>query len=149
MFWSTPTCPVKEDDKLWIEESMQWLLEEFGRETFRESTVVLPTDEFFPDEYFGDEEDVQALVQRVCGFMNVDRGRLDVEFYEDTHGDIQRSLCFVEGSSEGASGHYNRRRDKFVISLESSQLDDPMSLVATVAHELGHVRLLGEARIHG
>ena len=60
---------------------MQWLLEEFGIDTFREITVVLPTDEFFPDEYFGDEEDVEALVQRVCRYMNVNRDRLDVEFF--------------------------------------------------------------------
>jgi hypothetical protein len=149
MFWSTPTCPVEEEDKLWIEESMQWLLEEFGRDTFRDVTVVLPTDEFFPDEYFGEEEDVEALVERVCGYMEVERGRLEIEIYEDEHGEIQRSLCFAEDSSEGASGHYHKRRDKFVISLASSQLSDPMSLVATVAHEVGHVRLLGEARIHG
>ena len=149
MFWSTPTCPVEEDDKLWIEESMAWLLEEFGRETFRELTIVLPTDEFFPDEYLGVEEDVEALVERVCGYMEVDRDRLEIEFFDDQQRAIQRGLCFGEGTSDGATGHYIRRRDKFVISLESSQLADPMSLVATVAHELGHVRLLGEARIHG
>lgn len=149
MFWSTPTCPVEEEDKLWIEESMHWLLEEFGRETFREVTVVLPADEFFPDEYGGDEEDAEALVGRVCSYMKADRERLEVEFFEDNYGEFQRGLCFMEGSSERASGHYNKRRDKFLISLESSQLGDPMNLVATVAHELGHVRLLGEGRIHG
>ena len=128
---------------------MQWLLEEFGRETFRDITVVLPTDEFFPDEYLGDEEDVEALVDRVCAYMQVDRGRVDLEFFEDEHAEIQRGFCLVEDPGEGASGHYIKRRDKFVVSLESGQLTDPMGLVATVAHELGHVRLLGEARIHG
>lgn len=149
MFWSTPTCPVEEDDKLWIEESMQWLLEEFGCDTFREVTAVLPTDEFFPDEYFGEKEDAELLTERVCGYMRVNRDRIEVEFFEDEHNEVQRGLCFVEASRQGASGHYTKRRDKFVISLESSQLSDPMSLVATVAHELGHVRLLGEGRIHG
>jgi hypothetical protein len=81
--------------------------------------------------------------------MNVNRDRLEVEFFDDADGELQRNLCFMEGTSEGASGHYNKRRDRLVISLDSSQLCDPMSLVATVAHELGHVRLLGEGRIHG
>jgi hypothetical protein len=128
---------------------MQWLLEEFGRETFREITVVLPTDEYFPDEYLGEEEDAEALVERVCGYMRVNRDRLEMEFFKDEHRELQRGGCFVEGSSDGPSGHYKKRRDKFVISLESSQLSDPTSLVATLAHELGHVRLLGEGRIHG
>lgn len=66
MFWSTPKCPVAADEKLWLEESMQWLLEEFGLETFRQVTVVLPTDEFFPDSYSADEDDARALAQRVA-----------------------------------------------------------------------------------
>ena len=45
---------------------MQWLLTEFGCDTFRKISVVLPTDDFFPDEYYGEEEDVEALVE-VCG----------------------------------------------------------------------------------
>lgn len=149
MLWFTPKCPVEADDKLWLEESMEWLLEEFGCDTFRAVTVVLPTDEFFPDEYAGDEEDAQFLIERVCGYMNVNPDLLEVEFFDDEHGALRRSMCFAEGSSDGASGHYRRRRNKFVISLDSSQLSDPMCLVATVAHELGHVRLLGEGRVHG
>lgn len=36
MFWSTPKCPVEPEDKLWLEESMEWLLEEFGSNAFRD-----------------------------------------------------------------------------------------------------------------
>lgn len=46
----------------------------------------------------------------------------------------------------GAAGHYKKRRGKFVVSLESSQIADPICLIATIAHELGHVRL-GEGRV--
>ena len=49
---------------------MEWLLEEFGSDTFRDVTVVLPTDEFFPDEYSADEDDARALVDRVCGYIS-------------------------------------------------------------------------------
>jgi len=34
-----------------------------------------------------------------------------------------------------------------VIHLETSQLTEPMTLVGTIAHELAHLRLLGERRI--
>lgn len=148
MFWSTPTCPVEEEDKLWIEESMQWLLEEFGVSAFRAVTVVLPTDDFFPDEYFADEEDAQSLVERICEYMNVNPDLLELEFFHDEFGELQRNMLCSEGSSDGVSGHYRKRRNKFVISLDSSQLGQPMNLVATIAHELGHVRLLGEGRVH-
>jgi hypothetical protein len=149
MFWSTPKCPVEEDDKLWLEESMEWLLEEFGADAFREVKVVLPTDEFFPDSYSADEDDARALVDRVCEYMSVNPDLIQLEFFEDEGRQAQKDLVYSEGSTEGACGHYRKRRDKFVIALESSQLTDPMSLVATIAHELGHVRLLGEGRVHG
>lgn len=149
MFWSTPKYPVAADEKLWLEESMQWLLEEFGLETFRQVTVVLPTDEFFPDSYSADEDDARALAERVCAYMSVNFALIEVEFYDDHARQASRDLVYAEGSSEGAIGHYQKRRNKFVVSLETSQLTDPMSLVATIAHELGHVRLLGEGRVHG
>jgi hypothetical protein len=148
MFWSTPTCPVEEDDKLWLEESMEWLLEEFGCDAFRDVTVVLPTDEFFPDSYSAEEDDARALVDRVCEYMSVNRDLIELEFFEDERRQAQKDFIYAGGQSAGACGHYKKRRDKFVIALESSQLTDPMSLVATIAHELGHVRLLGEGRVH-
>lgn len=148
MFWSTPKCPVEAEDKLWLEESMGWLLEEFGRDAFRDVTVVLPTDEFFPDAYSAEEDDARALVDRVCGYMSVNPDLIELEFFEDDAHECQKDIGFAEFSSEGATGHYKKRRDKFVVSLDSSQLTDPMCVIATVAHELGHVRLLGEGRVH-
>jgi hypothetical protein len=147
MLWFTPKCPVEADDKLWLEESMEWLLEEFGCDAFRAVAVILPTDEFFPDLYSGDEDDVWALLERVCGFMSVDPNLLELKFFDDEHSELQGSLCCYESTYDGASGIYNERGDKSVISLATSQLADPMFLVATLAHELGHVRLLGERRI--
>ena len=60
MPWFTPTCPVGAEDKAWIEESLLWLVEEFGADTLRKVTVVLPTDEFFPDRLSEDEDKVRA-----------------------------------------------------------------------------------------
>ena len=128
---------------------MEWLLEEFGSDTFRRVTVVLPTDEFFPDSYSADEEDARALLDRVCEYMSVNPDLIELEFFDDENRRAAKDLVYAEASSDVPSGHYQKRRDKFVVSLESSQLTDPMNLVATIAHELGHVRLLGEGRVHG
>ncbi|HZH30933.1 MAG TPA: hypothetical protein VEY11_09230 [Pyrinomonadaceae bacterium] len=149
MNWFTPTCPVGAEDKAWIEESMLWLIEEFGRDALLNATVVLPTDEFFPDEFSEAEENVRALVDRVCACMGVDPERVELEFFTDEDGGVRPRLPFDESSRKGLAGHYRKRRDKFLISIESSQLTDPMFLVATSAHELGHVRLLGEGRVSG
>lgn len=128
---------------------MEWLLEEFGAEAFSNVTVALPTDEFFPDSYAAEEDDVRALVDRVCAYMSVNPDVIELEFFDDESKQARRDLVYSEGSSEGVTGHYKKRREKFVVSLESSQLTDPMCLVGTIAHELGHVRLLGEGRVDG
>ena len=47
----------------------------------------------------------------------------------------------------GAAGTYEEGQSKFVIRLSRTELDQPMGLVGTMAHELAHVRLLGESRI--
>lgn len=147
MHWFIPKCPVEAEDKAWIEESMLWLIEEFGADTLRNRSVILPTIDFFPDQFSGDEDDLPALVNRVCAYMDVDPQRVELELFSDARATASRDLPVCEYSHNGAAGHYRKRRGKFVVSLESSQLSDPTCLIATVAHELGHVRLLGEGRV--
>jgi hypothetical protein len=146
--WFTPKCPVGAEEKGWIEEAMLWLVEEFGAETLRGVTVVLPTDEFFPEPFPADEEGARVLVGRVCGYMGVDPARVSVEFFADREGALRRGLPSYESAHGGTAGHYRKRRGKFVVSFEASQVNEPAALVATAAHELAHARLLGEARTH-
>lgn len=147
MNWFAPKCPVDAEEKAWLEESLRWLADEFGVETWRSAQVILPTEEFFPDPYHADEAGAHALVKRVCGYMGVDYDRLELEFYDDEEARLREHLPAYESAGSGAAGHYRRRRGKFVISLAASQLDDPMNMVATFAHELGHVLLLGGGRV--
>jgi len=148
MGWFTPRCPVGAEDKVWIEESMLWLIEEFGADTLRDCTVILPTDEFFPDPFSEEEDDVRTLVDRVCGYMGVSPGRVELNFFTDEDAALRLEMPSCESSGAGVAGHYQKRRGNYVISIESALARDPTTLVATIAHELGHARLLGEARLH-
>jgi hypothetical protein len=148
MSWFSAKCPVAGEDKVWIEESVLWLIEEFGGDALRDCTVILPTDEFFPDPFSEEEEDVRALVDRVCGYMGVAPERVELNFFTDEDAALRLKMPSCESSHGGIVGHYQKRRGKYVISIESAQAREPTSLVATIAHELGHARLLGEARVH-
>ncbi|MEK6283897.1 MAG: hypothetical protein AABN95_26390 [Acidobacteriota bacterium] len=147
MHWFVPKFPVEAEDKAWIEESMLWLIDEFGADTLRNTSIILPTSEFFPDQFSGDEDDLPALVNRVCEYMDVDPELVELEIFTDHGAAASRDLPSNEYSHSGAAGHYRKRRGKFVVSLESSQVSQPARLIATIAHELGHVRLLGEGRV--
>lgn len=148
MGWFSPKCPVDAETKAWIDGAFGWLVEELGVEVLRESEVVLPTEEFFPDAFDGSRGAIRRMVDRVCGYMDVDPKLVAVEFFEND--DVTR-LHPLAGSGETrghALGTYRMRRDgKYGISLDTAQALNPQTLVATIAHELGHVILLGEDRL--
>lgn len=147
MSWFTPKCPVNAEDKSWLEDNFLWLIEEFGAARLLDSAVILPTEDFFPDTFSTNREDLQKIVERVCGYMQVDFEEIKLKFYTDENSQMQKHMPVFESSGSGALGTYQKGHGKYIVSLETSQARSPINLIATIAHELGHVRLLGENRI--
>ncbi|MVU75852.1 hypothetical protein GPX89_01165 [Nocardia sp. ET3-3] len=132
-------------ERIWVEEMLRWCVAEFGTRTLK-APVVLPTGDFFPGAYSGTESQVLSVVERVARYMGVARDRIVVEM--DSAGGLPpEQLAFLEGSTRGEAGHYRLEHGRAVVSLELARLRSPVTLVATVAHELAHERLLGERRI--
>jgi hypothetical protein len=144
--WFTPQCPVNEEERVWLDKAGTLLLKLFAI-NIDEVTVVLPTPEFFPDPYGGEEEDVDNLLIRVCSYMGVSRDRLSVELFDDDEKKIRDHLPSFESKGRGVAGHYRETSDLIKISLSTAYLRDPMSLVAVIAHELGHVLLLADKKV--
>jgi hypothetical protein len=138
--------PVTSEEKNWIEESFLWLMNDIGFDPLR-SPIILPTPEFFPDPYAGQQEDVMPMLHRLCEYMSVDADALKLEFYSESRDEYLRTLPYYEGKNAGTAGHYRIRKGKQIIGIEISQLGNTTSLVATLAHELGHAILLGEDRL--
>ena len=136
-----PRCPVEFDAKDWIETRFSWLTNEFGIQRLVDGTTVLPTEEFFPLEYDCSENGIQLLMERVAAYMDVDASRLILNFYED---DSPQFMDVINGRTAGL---YSENQGYFDIWLEVNGLDDAAGVLATLAHEIGHVLLLGERRI--
>ena len=98
------TLPVNGEEKKWIEESFQWLLETFGKDVFLKHKTILPEEAFFPDKFDGSEEAVDKMVNRVCSYMDVDPRLIEVEFFfqqdesKAEHG--QLGLYYAKTSAE-------------------------------------------------
>ncbi len=107
--------------------------------------VVLPLPEHFPDPYDGTPETVEGLFRRICGYMGVERDEIDLEIFPDHSQELHELLPTGSHHSQGAAGLYTRNPEtsRTVVALQNSQLKDPLAAVATLAHELGHVILLG------
>lgn len=141
-----PKCPVVDSEQAWIDENMAWFRGQFGAE-WLSRPVIVPTDQYFPGVFSGSADDIRAAVARVGTYMGVDLDRVVVDFHESGRDDpLARSIGAASRWS-GAAGHYRTVNGKAVVSLEASLAGTPRVLVATIAHELAHVRLLGEERV--
>lgn len=143
LFSSAPVCPVNDEEREWLEERFEWLIEEFGIERLRRGKTVLPTTEFFPSDWRGTEDDIHKILLVVAEHMDVDPDYVRVKFYSE-------GPAPIEGMArEGSLGTYSESEDWdfYDIRINTDAIDDPLGIVSTMAHELGHVRLLGEERI--
>jgi len=150
VFWGPPKLQLREEQKEWIEKSFQWLLKQFGEDFFLKRQTILPQQSFFPDKYDGTEECVTKLVERVCAYMDVDPNLVEVDFFFDRDETAAKHRTGNQGEYSGAAGLYFSKASKEArrkIAINVSQFKNPMSLVATIAHELGHVILLGGGKI--
>src|SRR5262249_60616883 len=82
-FRSKPQCPIDPDTQKWIDGRWDWLEKQFGLERLRNTSVILPRPEFFPDAYDGSEEDVRRMLDRVCEYMEIDPATVGLSLYED------------------------------------------------------------------
>lgn len=143
----TPGCPVVDREREWIEESLHWLRDQFGGKPLT-APVTLPTRDYFPPPFSGSKDEVRALVARVAGYMSA-RADIRVEFSDDfDHArDLQRGIRGA-GRISGAAGVYTRSHSgQPVITIDRASVRQPARLLAVIAHELGHVRLIGEKRV--
>lgn len=153
MFGLSPKLPVTEEQRLWVDEGFKRLAKLLGYQRMLEAKVVEPTAEDFPDAYDKTPEALERLFSRVCAYMRVDRRRIKLEVFPDETEELRDLLPSWSAGGQGPAGvylHAHQREnqtgdddDRMVVAIRSSMMKDPVSLVATVAHELGHVILLG------
>lgn len=146
--WFTPKCPVDPAAKLWIENRLNWLSAEFGRDIFTRRSVIQPTEDFFPDPVDGTEESIRNLFDQVCRYMDVDPDNIELKIARQ-----RDPMLFLDQSGNPISlnfgGQYQERSRRTLIELDLAELYDLEGAVGVMAHELAHYRLMGERRVYG
>lgn len=142
LFLPPPVCPVNEDDRAWVDYRFAWLVDEFGIDSLRRSTTILPTAQFFPERYHATEKEVHNLLITVAQQMEVDPDCLWLSFFEDRPG----SICNEQWRSPSSLCHEIEEGGYYRIELNISGLNDPLWVVSTLAHEISFVRLIGQER---
>jgi len=145
-----PNLPVSSNEKEWIETSYRWLINEFGAEYFLNRRTILPEQSFFPDKYVATQDCVLKVAARVCAYMDVDPQAIEFDIFSGDE-DLAAKYDVKSASSNPAAAglyyHPSDSRPRPIVAINNSNLKNPTNLVATIAHELGHVILLGGGRI--
>ena len=153
MFGFSPKLPISEEDRQWVDAGFARLEKLLERRRMLEARVITPTAEDFPDPYDKSTATVKRLFFRVCEYMHVDKDEIEFEIFPDETEELRALLPSWRGTGgKHAAGLYihamesrdsDERQEPGIVAIRSSQLKDPLALVATMAHELGHVILLG------
>jgi hypothetical protein len=154
MFGFSSKLPISDQERQWVDEGFRRLEKLLGRRRMLEARVITPTAEDFPDPYDNTSAaSIEKLFGRVCSYMHVDRNNLEFEIFPDETEELRTILPYWRGGlGRHAAGLYMHAMEErvseeddgpAVVAIRSSQLKDPLLLVATMAHELGHVILLG------
>ena len=152
-----PPCPIPEERREWLEYAFNWLVGAFGEEAIINRRVLIPHHSDFPIRYNGSRESALETVRIISCQMEIDPNDIDLFFYQDgireiSTGDLGSSIFTTGEGKDGvksSSGRYMGRQDdgKFHIALKEKNLREPEFMVATLAHELSHIKLLGEERL--
>lgn len=138
-----PQLPLSEEQQKWVDNSFLRLASLVGAHRLFEATVVLPTPEHFPDPYDRSEIALQHMFKQVATRMHVNPSDVEVSIFVTEHEMTSGLTPFYSGRSSGAGGLYHHDPNaRPHISINESELKDPMALVAVLAHELGHIVLL-------
>jgi hypothetical protein len=127
--------PLSMRERMWIDGSLEWFGREFGLDAAT-AAVEVP-ESMIPPGYIPVTPAAAPVIVRASHRMGVHSAELNVHLIAPDPAGRHRRVV----------GHYTRHNGRYVIGLDQAVIADPVCLTAVVAHELSHVRLLGERRI--
>jgi hypothetical protein len=149
-------CPVTEHNRLWLENAFLMLLDFFGKENTQQRRILTPHYDDFPISYNGTEQPAYETMKIVAVQMEVPFESIKLIYYNDGIREVSTGSPFdgkiylrPAEQDQSASGLYWGRTEdgQYEIWLNREILSDSENLIATLAHEIAHIKLLGENRI--
>lgn len=138
---------VTPEDKDWVEKNIIWFIECFGLDGLNARPFIAPTTENFPYTDLKDMAQFQKLFEQLCGYWDINPDEIVVKFFDDFKSKQWTEWIRPRSKFNEPGGLYTQLyttdQKRFRIQLAKSNLDHPQLLIAVIAHELAHVKLLG------
>jgi hypothetical protein len=140
----TARLPISDEDQGWVDSAICRLGTLLGWQRMLTVRVARPIAEDFPDPYDRSEATVHALFRRVANAMGADPDQVDLFLFDEAVESTQEAVPFTSRKGSTPGGLYiDPRNGRKMIAVHDRQLKDPSALVAVLAHEIGHLILLG------
>lgn len=153
---SSASPPIDAEMRLWMENAFLWLATQFGHDNIATKTMLLPTPEAFPISYDGSKESLIKTAEIVAHQFELDIKEINLAIYDQGIQEVgnnfgHRVWTEVENSDKhslSAGLFFDKDHNgKYDILIERKNLTDPLALVAVLAHEFSHIKILGEKRL--
>lgn len=136
---------ITPEDRQWVDERFRWMFEQFGKELFDKNHLHLEPFEGFHEGFFPQEApEIWELTQRICTTMDIDPGRILLSLEE---GGASYDIGNTPLGTYIRHFDFEQGKTGSIITYISYMHQSPYAPTATLAHELAHVKLLGEGRI--
>jgi hypothetical protein len=131
----------------WQFDCFEWLLQHTGGiEAFRQRRLILPTPQFFPHDGSRGHAFAEMIFNQVKAYAGMSEWVCTLECQEADPNTMVSPQAFVQGLPSSPSGTFRKLEEGgALITYNPRQLENPMGLVATFAHELAHYRTAGFA----
>ncbi|MFM9984414.1 MAG: hypothetical protein ACKVOK_04230 [Flavobacteriales bacterium] len=145
--------PLSYELRKYFENNYLWLIQEFPTPEIENRRVLTPTIQDFPITWDRSQENAIESLHIICNNMQIEPAEIEIDFYTNSIKEINMgtSTLFLQPDPDypEAAGLYHPEKvnGKFRISLDEALLQMPDHLIATIAHELAHVKLLGENKL--
>ncbi len=147
-------CPIDHGTRLWMENTFLWLAGQFGKENIFRKSMLMPTQEYFPIHYDGSKESLTKTAEIIAKQMEIDIAEIKLDIYENStqkfNSDVGPGIWTqIDNGQKVSAGMYFKKDEqgKYEILIEKENLKYPENLVAVIAHEFAHIKILGENRL--
>jgi hypothetical protein len=131
---------LSDENFLFQIEAYKWLLRNFGGNAFYEETsLVLPTKDFFPESVDSPEEAAEVTFKYVKKYAGLEDWPCELCAQEPDPDRKVAPTVLIQGADESPLGTFSiENHKKVLITYNPAIASDPNQLVATFAHEFAH-----------
>ena len=142
MFWRAKS-PLDPGDEAWQLECWAWLLRNLGGVgLLRATALVLPTRDFFRPLTSTGHAFAAEVLDQVAAYFGFEPGDFRLVAQASSINPQVGAFAIVQNAPASPLGTFSHDDDHATITYDPRLVERPGALIATLAHELCHARLL-------